>query len=307
MNPYSYQKTSFPVNINPDVENHLWTRYKVDFPTAHPSIYPEYNTVRGLYYQPMHKNPAPLVIMNHGMGDYSAVPWKALAPSLAKKGIASFVLYHPFHSTRMPAVIKERIPNLTAQEWFEGLQISVIDIFQVLDWAAGRPELDIERNALMGVSYGGVVSAIAMGTDSRIKMGVFIVTGGNAGKINLLSKSKAYSRVFQLKEAEFLKQQSAYFEYLENVKSRGFENVDASDFTFQIDPMTFANSLKNRPLLMLNATRDKYVPREAVLDFWEACGKPKIRWFPSGHLGIWAFYPLIAQLSTNFLESNIKQ
>ena len=105
MNPYSYQKTDFPVNIIPDVKNRLWTRYAVDFPTAHPSIYSAYNTVRGLYYQPARKNPVPLVIMIHGMGDYSAVPWKALAPSLAKRGIASFVLYHPYHSPgcRLPS------------------------------------------------------------------------------------------------------------------------------------------------------------------------------------------------------------
>ena len=305
MHPYSYQKTSFPVNMNQDIKNVQWARYTVDFPTARPSVYHEYNTVRGLYYQPICKNPVPLVIMIHGMGDYSAVPWKALAPSLAKRGIAAFVLYHPYHSSRMPAPIKQRIPNLTAQEWFEGLQISVVDIFQLLDWAAGRPELDTARNAVMGVSYGGVVSAIAMGIDARIKVGIFVVTGGNAGKINLLSKSKAYSKVFQLKDAEFRTQQTTYFEYLENVKLYGFENVEAADFTFQIDPMTFADRLKNRHLLMLNAAGDKYVPREAVLDFWQACGKPPLKWFPGGHLGIWAFYPLIAHLSLDFLESNI--
>jgi alpha-beta hydrolase superfamily lysophospholipase len=305
MHPYSYQKTSFPVNMNQDIKNDHWARYAVDFPTAHPSVYHEYNTVRGLYYQPIRKNPVPLVIMIHGMGDYSVVPWKALAPSLAKRGIAAFVLYHPYHSSRIPATIKQRIPNLTAQEWFEGLQISVVDIFQVLDWAAGKPELYNARNAVMGVSYGGVVSAIAMGIDVRIKVGIFVVTGGNAGKINLLSKSKAYSKVFQLKEAEFSTQQTTYFEYLENVKLYGFENVESADFTFQIDPMTFADRLKNRPLLMLNAARDKYVPREAVLDFWQACGKPPLKWFPGGHLGIWAFYPLIAHLSINFLEANI--
>ena len=305
MHPYSYQKTSFPVKMNQDIKNDHWARYTVDFPTAHPSVYHEYNTVRGLYYQPIYKNPVTLVIMIHGMGDYSVVPWKALALSLAKRGIAAFVLYHPYHSSRMPAPIKQRIPNLTAQEWFEGLQISVIDIFQVLDWAAGKPELDTARNAVMGVSYGGVVSAIAMGIDARIKVGIFVVTGGNAGKINLRSKSKAYSKVFQLKEAEFSTQQTTYFEYLENVKLYGFENVESADFTFQIDPMTFADRLKNRPLLMLNAARDKYVPREAVLDFWQACGKPPLKWFPGGHLGIWAFYPLIAHLSINFLEANI--
>lgn len=306
MNPYYYQKSAFPVNMHPDVKNNHWVRYMVDFPTAHATIYPEYNTVRGLYYQPAHKNPAPLVIMVHGMGDYSAVPWKLLAPSLAKKGIAAFVLYLPFHSTRMPGAIKERIPNLTAQEWFEGYQLSVIDIFQVLDWATERPEIDIARNAVMGISYGGLVSAVATGIDSRIKAGVFVVTGGNNGKINRLSKSKAYTKGKQYTEAEYHYQQTTYLEYLEAVKSDGFENVDPDEPTFLTDPMTFANSLKNRPLLMFNATRDKYIPREAVLDFWEACGKPQLQWFPSGHIDIWFYYPVIAHMSTKFLEHNFK-
>ena len=75
MHPYSYQKTSFPVKMNQDIKNDHWARYTVDFPTAHPSVYHEYNTVRGLYYQPIYKNPVTLVIMIHGMGDYSVVPW----------------------------------------------------------------------------------------------------------------------------------------------------------------------------------------------------------------------------------------
>ena len=49
MNPYNYQKADFQVNINHDIKSNHWVRYKVDFPTARPTIYPEYNTVRGYY------------------------------------------------------------------------------------------------------------------------------------------------------------------------------------------------------------------------------------------------------------------
>ena len=105
-------------------------------------------------------------------------------------------------------------------------------------------------------------------------------------------------------EAEFEEIQSDYAQYLTEVAEKGFENVTPSKNSYLTDPMTFASYLQNRPILMFNALWDEYIPREATLDFWAACGKPTISWFPSTHSTIWLWYPLIQRKITHFLKSN---
>jgi len=67
--------------------------------------------------------------------------------------------------------------------------------------------------------------------------------------------------------------------------------------------MTFAHSLRKRPMLMINALWDEVFPRQATLDFWEACGKPAITWLPAGHATIWLWYPIINRKIAGFLRA----
>ena len=183
MNPYSYTSGETHVNLHLKETTGSWLRYEVDFPSAHPTRYEENNTVRGEYFQPRQSENAPLAILIHGWGDYSLIPCKLLARSLASKGIACFVLYLVFHTSRMPEVVKSRLPVLIPEEWFEGYRVSVIDVRQVVDWAGDRAEINQEQIAVIGISLGGFISGITMGIDERIKAGVFAVTGGNSAKI----------------------------------------------------------------------------------------------------------------------------
>lgn len=305
MNPYYYYPDERRANLTLKETNRQWVRCLVDIPGAHSSRYPEYNTLRGEYYQPQGVTGAPLVILVHGMSDQSAVPCRFLARYLVKRGIACFVLYLVFHSSRLPEAIKERMPLLSPEEWFEGYQLSVIDIRQIVDWAQQRPEINREQVAAFGISLGGFVSAITMGIDKRIKAGVFVVTGGNSEKMNWLSKASAYR--YRRAEPEYRQIQCSYRDYLAAVADKGFENVVPERQSFLTDPMTYASELRQRPVLMLNARWDKYIPREAVQDFWLACGQPPIKWFPSGHASIWLWYPVIRHEVTEFLTSTFKQ
>ena len=51
------------------------------------------------------------------------------------------------------------------------------------------------------------------------------------------------------------------------------------------DPLTYAELLKERKLLMIAASRDDVVPPIAAQRLWEATGKPKIIWVDSTHVG----------------------
>ena len=111
MNPYSYDKDKSQPNLQLKQTTRHWSHYLVDFPTAHPTPYEKSNTVLGEYFQPRGADNAPLVVLLHGIGDLSVPPCKMLAKTLARKGIASFVLYSVMHSKRMPASVLKRFPH----------------------------------------------------------------------------------------------------------------------------------------------------------------------------------------------------
>jgi hypothetical protein len=72
-------------------------------------------------------------------------------------------------------------------------------------------------------------------------------------------------------------------QYLGQVAEKGFANVTPLKQCFLIAAMTFGHSLRGRPILMINALWDKYIRKQATLEFWEECAKPAIIWLPAGN------------------------
>lgn len=305
MNPYLYQDNTSKAVTSLNQKTSSWINYSIQFPAGTKPNHIENNYVKGEYYQPRGVDTTPLVILVHGIGDMSVIPCRLLARALAKRKIACFILYLVTHSIRVPASMKNRIDVLTTDEWFEVYQLSVTDILQIIDWASKCPEIDTRKIAVFGISLGGFLSSIAMGIDRRIKAGVIIVSGGNTEKMARLTKNKTYRN--QHSEVEYQQIQRSYNDYLTEVAEKGFENVIPPQQSFLIDPLTYASYLRERPVLMMNAVRDRYIPRDTTLDFWQACGKPTIRWFPAGHSSIWLFYPIIQKQTLVFLKTNLLQ
>jgi len=305
VNPYNYKNGISDVKSRLKEDTPKLLHYEIQFRSALNTGYSENSVVKGEYYQPRVERKAPLVILVHGIGDHSVIPCKLLARSLLRQGVASFVPYLTIHSSRIPKDIRDHLPYLTPDEWFQSYQISVVDIRQIVDWAYSRTELDAQQVATLGISFGGFVSAITMGIDTRIRAGVFIVTGGNSNKISWLSKENQYRKRYPRTEAKHLEIQSSYARYLEEISQKGFENVTPDNQSFLTDPMTFANYINGRPVLMINALWDKYIPREAATELWQACGQPAIKWIPSGHTSIWLWYPAIRRSIAAFLKSSL--
>jgi esterase/lipase len=235
------------------------------------------------------------------MGARSLYPCRLIARTLAKKGIASFILYLVFHKLRASEVIQKKYPNLSAEEWFESYQVSVTDIRQVIDWSSCRPEIIKDKIALVGISFGGMISTIAMGLDTRIKAGVMIVSGGNSEKITRYSLLLRWQ--YKHNEEEFRHNQHSYAQYLSEVGEKGFENVKALKTSYLTDPMTFSGIIRDRPVLMLNAFWDEMIPRVATLELWKSFGRPSLTWYPATHASIWLWYPLMGRRIYEFVES----
>ncbi len=303
-NPYIYTRQSDGYNFNLKEETPRWSRYTLDFSSALSLEHLGNNKVIGEYCYPTGVNKAPLAILIHGMGGRSVIPCRMIARTLNKRGIACFILYLVFHDYRIPDSIKGKYPSLDAEEWFETYRLSVTDVRQVIDWAAGRGEIIQDKISLVGISFGGFIGTIAMGLDQRIKAGVLLVTGGNSEKITRHSFLLHWR--YKYDPIEFHRNQESYSRYLSEIETKGFENVSASKSSYLTDPMTFGFYLRQRPVLMLNALWDEMIPRVASLDLWKSCGKPPITWYPSTHASIWLWYPLIGRQIAGFLTSALK-
>jgi pimeloyl-ACP methyl ester carboxylesterase len=301
INPYQYPDLSPQVSLMTKEQTLLWNHSRVEFASAFTTRYLGDTKIMGDYFFPHGLTKTPLTILIHGMGDRSVIPCRMIAKDLAKQGIASFILYLVFHTLRAPPSIKTRYPNLSTQEWDESYKISVTDVHQVLDWVGSRPEINQSQISVLGISYGSFITSIAMALDKRLNKGILVECGGNSEKITKHSLLLRWR--YRLKPAIYRQNQAAYSRYLGDVARQGWDKVEASKSSYLTDPLTFAGKLRDRPLMLLNASFDEMIPKAATRELWESLGKPLIHWYPATHSSLWIWYPLFRDKITAFLKN----
>jgi predicted esterase len=303
MHPYDYATNGSGFNISLLAGTSQRSHHELTFPAPRTMSYQEANTVYADYFTPAAKKTSPLTILVPGMGDNSLVPCINLARQLVKVEIAALVLYLPFHSRRLPSPLKGNYQPTTVQDWLGIHQASVAEIRRIVDWAASREEIDSKRIGVAGISLGGMISAIGMALEPRISGGVFVVTGGNLEELSWGGAEKVLGTGHTCTREDCHRVYSQYPSYLENIVQAGIENVVPARECFLFDPLTFVSRLRGRPVLMINAERDEIVPQKAVLEFWQGCGKPPLKWLPATHLSIYSYTPLIGEEIAHFLKS----
>jgi hypothetical protein len=302
-NPYQYPDARPAVSIKELEKNQVGTRYRVEIPSLYGARYLGPSLIKGEYLVPAGRTPMPLAILIHGMGDRSALPCRMIAADLAKKGVASFIVFLIFHSVRATDYVRQHYPNLSAEAWDESYKISVTDIRQVLDWVTTRPEIMNDHISALGISYGSFICSISMALDKRVKKGVLVECGGNSDKITRHSLLLRWR--YKLGEETYRQNQAAYALYLKEVAKKGWNQVDAGKPSYLTDPLTFTGELRQRPLMMLNATFDEMIPRASTQELWESLKNPPIHWYPATHASLWAWYPLFRNKITGFIKSDV--
>jgi predicted esterase len=302
INPFRYTAGPPDFNLKLNKQNKYWRHYLVDIPVVSSRHLPGGEIARGEYFEPIVKNTAPLVIMIHGWGDHSVIPLKWMVAGLIKKGIACFVLYLPFHANSLTPEMKRRLFHLSQDEWFTGYQTAVTDVMRILDWAEQNKQINLKQISLISLSLGAIVGSIAMGIDTRIKAGVFIVHGGNTGKIMQTNSVSRFGKKYRLSPDLYREKQKNYAEYLLEIGLKGFDNVPPKERNYLIDPLTYAPMLKGRPVLMIDAGWDEIFPQDSSADFQKACGNCERVVLPASHASIWIWYPVIVRRINKFLE-----
>ena len=141
----------------------------------------------------------------------------------------------------------------------------VCDIRRASAWLASRPEVDPGKLGVTGISLGGITSALAAAVDPAINRGVFLLAGGGLDEI-----------LWEMDEPEAR-------QYRKQWLASGRTREDLKAITRPLDPLTYADRLAGKKILMMAGNVDEVVPPASARALWEASGRPPIRWFDCGH------------------------
>ncbi len=237
--------------------------YDLTFPSLVKTDIAENNTVHAELFMPEGQGPFPAaVVLDILQGD--ALIARGEAMWLAQHGVAGMVVYMAHYGPRRPPGSSTRLISTDLPKTINGVRQTVLDVRCAIAWLASRPEIDAKNLGIVGTSLGSLVGAVVAANEPRIKNVCLMLGGG--GLVD------AYYDHPQAKP------------YLPVVELFGGKAI-LKLLLAPVDPITYAEQLKNKNLLMICASRDDIVPPAAGTALWEACGKQKIIWVDATHIG----------------------
>jgi uncharacterized protein len=152
------------------------------------------------------------------------------------------------------------ILTFTEQDRGEQIQL-IIDLRRAIDLLMARPDVDPERIAYLGVSYGGAMGGLLAGIDHRPRTYVLIV--GDGGWVTHQTNPENLTMSLN----EFSEEYKAWI-----------------DAMWPIEPIHYVSHASPTPLLFQNAVRDQYVNVGDAIRYQDVANEPKkIIWYDSEH------------------------
>lgn len=255
---FRYQQES-----KPSVREGL-TLSTLTFPSPVVTPHEENNTVHCEYFLPKTKpgEKIPAVVVLHILGGDFPLS-RAFCYQLAEHRVAALFLKMPYYGPRRPEGVRVKMITENPDDIVRGMIQAVKDIRCASAWLAAQEEVDPDQLGIMGVSLGGIVSALAAEAEPRFAKVGLILAGGDVSQVAW--QSKELRKVRRLWEA------------------RGGTHATLVEKLAPIDPVTYGKNLHGRKVLMLNASLDKVVPPDCTKSLWVAIGKPEIHWWNAGH------------------------
>ncbi|MCB1152256.1 dienelactone hydrolase family protein [bacterium] len=216
---------------------------------------------KGYFYEPLDKTktyPA-LVILPPTGGPYKLV--KEFAKYYAKRGFVVIGM------RRREFFFRPDKPMSYTQKQ---IQQAVIDARRAIDYMDELPYVDKDRVAVMGISLGGIVGALTMASDERVKAAGFIVSAAHLPDI---LASSGFRRVRNLR--------SGLAEQADIPRAQLVEYFRPQ--IKEVDPATYADRLDPSRIVMVNAAMDDIVVKDVVLKTHETYGKPELYFVFGGH------------------------
>lgn len=271
---YQLSDTTLTYNLRQTVVlPHAGVRiHQLTFPSLDESDHVENNTVHALYYQPEGEGPFPAaIILDVLAGDQSLS--RSMGLFFAQRKVAALFVQMAYYGPRRPPNSSMRLLSPNIEQTMNAIGQTVKDCRCAASWLAQRDEVDPDRIGIVGTSLGSFMAGLTGEMEPRISRVVLLLGGGGI-----------VDGLYDHPRAKLFRQANELF---------GGSKEKLARVIAPVDPLTHANRLKSRDVLMIAASRDTIVPAKMATALWEASGKPKIIWYDTDHYGA-IFYLLSA-------------
>jgi dienelactone hydrolase len=215
---------------------------------------PDGGSVTGLLFDPVtREGQRPGIVLLHGMPG-NARGMAGLGLLLAQHGAVAIAVDAPFARRGGSPV------QFTAEDRAEQIQL-IKDLQRAVDVLRARPNVDDERIAYLGISYGGAMGALFAGIERRIKAAVLVV--GDGGLVSHFTGPEDASFMAGLPCA---------------TRVSWFQEMAP------IEPIRFIAQASPTALLLQSGRSDNLVPVADAQALHAAASQPKtILWYDAGH------------------------
>ena len=243
-----------PLNLKKVVEN---TSGGVEF-SGITYDSPAGGQVPGILVNPVNRSSLrPAIILMHGAPGSSRDAWLINdAKTYASYGAVVIAIDAPFsRRTNFNATVQ-----MTKQDRVEQIQL-MKDLQRAVDVLRAQPNVDKDRIAYVGVSYGGAMGVQFAAIDHRIKAAALVV--GNGGWVTQMTQAGDLAFIGSLSCAT----RTAWFREM-----------------IPIEPIRYFAFAKPTPLLLQNGQQDEAVSAADAQVLHNAAPEPKkLLWYNAGH------------------------
>jgi cephalosporin-C deacetylase-like acetyl esterase len=197
------------------------------------------------------------IVMMHGMpGTRHHLFWAGLF--YADMGAVVILIDAPF--ARPENVTRSWPLTFTEQDREEQIQL-IVDLRRAVDLLIARPDVDPDRIAYIGVSYGGAMGGLLSGVEDRLQAYVFVV--GDGGLVEHVTSPGVQDPFYELT----VKEQEVWVASM-----------------WPIEPIHYVGHAAPAALLFQNGFHDEAVLPLNAEHYQEAGSEPKtIMWYNAGH------------------------
>jgi dienelactone hydrolase len=235
---------------------------EVTFPSPVVTPHEANDTVYCEYFCPLGNQKRPGVVVLHILGgDFELA--RLFCRAIASRGCSALFVKMPYYGPRRQAGVSARMVSRDPRETVQGMTQAVKDVRYATAWLANRPEIDAEQLGIMGISLGGITSALSLTAEPRLHKACLLLAGGDIAQVAWQSKE--------------LRELRTKWETDGGTKETFFALMRT------VDPAAYGENVRDRKILMLNASQDEVIPPACTKSLWKAFGEPPIIWWDAGH------------------------